>query len=96
MAKAMTGGLENMNQDPAQQIAVLMESPNLKHVGPAKVGGEETQHYKGTLSLKEMLDANSSFDALPEKDRKSSSRPWRSPAWRATRPRSGSTATTSP
>ncbi|MGW4973124.1 hypothetical protein ACWEP3_24815, partial [Streptomyces albidoflavus] len=31
----------------------LMESPNLKHVGPAKVGGEETQHYKGTLSLKE-------------------------------------------
>ncbi|ESP98647.1 MULTISPECIES: hypothetical protein [Streptomyces] len=69
MAKAMTGGLENMNQDPAQQIAVLMESPNLKHVGPAKVAGEETQHYKGTLSLKEMMDANSSFDALPEKDR---------------------------
>ncbi|MFJ3564421.1 hypothetical protein [Streptomyces diastaticus] len=70
MAKAMTGGLENMNQDPAQQIALLMESPNLKHVGPAKVGGEETQHYKGTLSLKEMLDANTAFDTLPEKDRK--------------------------
>ncbi|MFD5024090.1 hypothetical protein [Streptomyces sp. NPDC058373] len=69
MAKAMTGGLENMNQDPAQQIAVLMESPNLKHVGPAKVGGEDTQHYKGTLSVKEMLDANTAFDGLPAKDR---------------------------
>ncbi|MGA5428275.1 hypothetical protein [Streptomyces koyangensis] len=70
MAKALTGGLENMNQDPAQQLALLMESPSLKHVGPAKVGGVETQHYKGTLSFEEMLDANTSFDALPEKDRK--------------------------
>lgn len=70
MAKAMTGGLENMNQDPAQQIALLMESPSLKHVGPAKVGGVETQHYKGTLSFEEMMEANTSFDSLPEKDRK--------------------------
>ncbi|MEU6112561.1 hypothetical protein ABZ853_29655 [Streptomyces albidoflavus] len=70
MGKALTGGLENMNQDPAQQLALLMESPSLKHVGPAKVGGVETQHYKGTLSFEEMMDANTSFDALPEKDRK--------------------------
>ncbi|MFB8416158.1 hypothetical protein ACFC63_11695 [Streptomyces albidoflavus] len=69
MAKAMTGGLENMNQSPAEQIALLMESPNLKHVGPAKVGGEDTQHYKGKLSIEEALDANTSLDALPAKDR---------------------------
>lgn len=69
MAKAMTGGMENMNQDPAQQIALLMESPSLKHVGPAKVDGVETQHYKGTLSLKEMMEANSAFETVPEKDR---------------------------
>ncbi|MEU9352156.1 hypothetical protein AB0D65_14305 [Streptomyces griseoloalbus] len=67
--KQMTGGLENMNQDPAQQLALLLESPNLKHVGPEKVDGVRTQHYKGTLSFEEMFDANKSFDMLSEKER---------------------------
>ncbi|MFD5773169.1 hypothetical protein [Streptomyces fungicidicus] len=64
MQKQMTGGLENMNQDPAQQLALLLESPNLKHVGPQKIDGAQTQHYKGTLSFEEMLDANKSTDGL--------------------------------
>ncbi|GAA2566906.1 MULTISPECIES: hypothetical protein [Streptomyces] len=67
MQKQMTGGLENMNQDPAQQLALLLESPNLKHVGPEKVDGVQTQHYKGTLSFEEMLDANKSADGLLSK-----------------------------
>ncbi|MDT3724207.1 hypothetical protein ROS62_04605 [Streptomyces sp. DSM 41972] len=67
--KQMTGGLENMNQDPAQQLALLLESPNLKHVGPEKVDGAEAQHYKGTLSFKEMVDANTSFDLLSKEER---------------------------
>ncbi|MFF5155359.1 hypothetical protein ACFY3N_03620 [Streptomyces sp. NPDC000348] len=62
--KQMTGGLENMNQDPAQQLALLLESPSLKHVGPEKVDGARTQHYKGTLSFEEMLDANKAADGL--------------------------------
>ncbi|MFI1422768.1 hypothetical protein ACH4VX_33340 [Streptomyces sp. NPDC020731] len=62
--KQMTSGLENMNQDPAQQLALLLESPSLKHVGPEKVDGVQTQHYKGTLSFEEMLDANKSTDGL--------------------------------
>ena len=53
-----------MNQDPAQQLALLLESPNLKHVGPQKIDGAQTQHYKGTLSFEEMLDANKSTDGL--------------------------------
>ncbi|CAL9469230.1 hypothetical protein [Streptomyces sp. Tu 3180] len=70
MQKQMTGGLENMNQDPAQQLALLLESPNLKHVGPEKVDGVRTQHYKGTLSFEEMLDANKAADGLlSEKER---------------------------
>lgn len=67
--KQMTGGMENMNQDPAQQLALLLESKSLKHVGPEKVDGVQTQHYKGTLTLEEMLDSNKSFDTLPEKER---------------------------
>jgi hypothetical protein len=68
--KAMTSGLENMNQDPAQQLAMLLDSPNLKHVGSEKIDGEETQHYKGTLSVKEMLDSNEGLDVLDAKERK--------------------------
>ncbi|WP_371101170.1 hypothetical protein [Streptomyces sp. PU_AKi4] len=67
--KQMTSGLENMNQDPAQQLALLLESPNLKHIGPEKVDGVQTQRYKGTLSFDEMVDANESFDLLSEEER---------------------------
>ncbi|MCM3301971.1 hypothetical protein [Streptomyces pseudogriseolus] len=67
--KQLTGGLENMNQDPAQQLALLLESPSLKHVGPEKVDGVEAQHYKGTLSFEEMIDANTSFDLLSKEER---------------------------
>jgi hypothetical protein len=64
------GGLGQMNQDPAQQLALLLESPNLKHVGAEKVNGVETQHYKGTLSFEQMLDANKAKSAtLSKKER---------------------------
>ncbi|MFC5073771.1 hypothetical protein ACFPN0_19825 [Kitasatospora cinereorecta] len=69
--KQMTRGMEDMNQDPAQQLALLLESPNLKHVGAEKVGGVETQHYKGSLSVDEMLTANESLDVLTDKERES-------------------------
>ncbi|MBT3149927.1 hypothetical protein HTV45_03205 [Streptomyces sp. CHD11] len=65
----MTKGLESLNQDPAQQLALLLESPSLKHVGPEKVDGAQTQHYKGTLTFQEMADANESFDLLSAKER---------------------------
>ncbi|MFE6228766.1 MULTISPECIES: hypothetical protein [unclassified Streptomyces] len=70
LQKSMTGGMENMNQDPAKQLALLLDSPNLKHVGAEKVGGVEAQHYKGTLTLEQMVDANTSFDVLSEQERK--------------------------
>ncbi|MET7369518.1 hypothetical protein ABZS61_27400 [Streptomyces sp. NPDC005566] len=69
--KQLTRGMEGMNQDPAQQLALLLESPNLKHVGAEKIGAVETQHYKGSLSVKEMLAANESLDVLTDEDRKS-------------------------
>ncbi|BFO14455.1 lipoprotein [Streptomyces sp. KM77-8] len=62
--KQMTGGLENMNQDPAKQLAMLLGSKSLKHVGPEKLDGVQTQHYKGTLSIEEMLDANKALDGM--------------------------------
>ncbi|MGW0730949.1 hypothetical protein [Streptomyces sp. NPDC002851] len=66
----MTQGLENMNQDPAQQLALLLESPSLKHVGAEKVDGVMADHYKGMLTVEEMLKANKASDLLTEKERK--------------------------
>ncbi|MGW6564579.1 hypothetical protein [Streptomyces sp. NPDC054975] len=70
LQKSMTGGLENMNQDPAKQIALMLDSPNLKHLGPEKVDGVEAQHYKGSLTLEQMLATNKSLDVLSEQERK--------------------------
>ncbi|MFF5917971.1 hypothetical protein ACFY8C_06490 [Streptomyces flavochromogenes] len=69
LSKSMTGGMENMNQDPAKQLALLLDSPNLKHLGAEKIDGAETQHYKGTLTLEQMVATNKSLDVLSEKDR---------------------------
>ncbi|MGW4700491.1 hypothetical protein [Streptomyces sp. NPDC004285] len=68
LQKQMTGGLDNMNQDPAQQLALLLDSPDLKHVGAEKVNGMETQHYKGTLTFEQMLKANESSKLLSKED----------------------------
>ncbi|SDK72523.1 hypothetical protein [Streptomyces indicus] len=71
LEQKLTGGIDNMNQDPAKQMAMLLESPSLKHLGSATVSGEKTQHYKGTLTVAEMLKTNeSAYDFLDEKDRK--------------------------
>ncbi len=70
LQKQLTGGLDSMNQqNPAEQIALLLESPNLKHLGSQTLDGEKTQHYKGRLTVKEMLGADDSLDVLDKKDR---------------------------
>ncbi|MEU6755895.1 hypothetical protein [Streptomyces sp. NPDC046685] len=63
------GGVEQ-SQDPAQQLALLLTSPNVKHLGAEKVEGADAEHYKGTLSFEEMLAADASSEALTEEDRK--------------------------
>ncbi|MFF8385718.1 LolA-like protein [Streptomyces kanasensis] len=67
--RQMTGSLENINQDPAKQLALLLDSPNLKHVGPEKVDGVETQHYKGRLTVDEMVASNKSLAVLSAQER---------------------------
>ncbi|MEU9301589.1 hypothetical protein [Streptomyces sp. NPDC048269] len=62
------GGMEQ-SQDPAKQLALLLSSPNVKHLGAEKVDGTDTEHYKGTLTLGEMIAANESSKALSEADR---------------------------
>jgi hypothetical protein len=69
LEKQLTGGLENMNQDPARQLALLLDSPNLKHLGSEEVDGVRAEHYRGTLTLDEMVKSNGSLDVLSAKER---------------------------
>ncbi len=70
LAQQMTGGLDSMSQDPAQQLAMLLDSPNLKHLGSAEVDGVQTQRYKGRLTVKEMMETNKELKkVLGEKER---------------------------
>ncbi|MEO3974272.1 hypothetical protein [Streptomyces sp. CAU 1734] len=69
LQKQMTGSLESMNQDPASQLAMLLESPGVKHVGEETIGGVRTQHYTGKISVKEMISSNKSLDTFSKEDR---------------------------
>lgn len=69
MQKQMMAGLENMNQDPSEQLALLLESPSLKHLGAEQIGGVRAEHYKGTLTFEEMLGADKAASSLSEKQR---------------------------
>ncbi|MFI9297262.1 hypothetical protein H4W23_24010 [Streptomyces gardneri] len=68
LQKQLTGGLDNMNQDPAQQLALLLDSPDLKHVGAEKINGMETQRYKGTITMEQMLKASGSSKLISKED----------------------------
>ncbi|GAA2291258.1 hypothetical protein OKJ48_32665 [Streptomyces kunmingensis] len=69
LSSQLTGGVDSMNQDPAQQIAVLLDSPNLKHIGSAEVDGVQTEHYKGKLTVDEMMAKNDSLKMLSKSER---------------------------
>ncbi|CAL9529419.1 hypothetical protein [Streptomyces sp. enrichment culture] len=70
LAQQLTGALDPMNQQsPAEQIALLLESPNLRHLGSEKIGGVEAEHYKGTLTVAEMMKGNTSLELLKPKER---------------------------
>ncbi|MEY2231689.1 hypothetical protein [Streptomyces sp. BF23-19] len=59
----------DQNQDPAKQLALLLSSPNVKHLGAEKVEGVDAERYKGTLTLKELLAADGSGKALSDAER---------------------------
>ncbi|MBB1253598.1 hypothetical protein [Streptomyces alkaliterrae] len=69
--QSASNGLDNMNnQDPAKQVALLLSSPNVKHVGEEKVDGVTAQRYKGTLTVEEAMEANDSLEFLDKTERK--------------------------
>lgn len=85
--------MENMNQDPAQQLALLLDSPNLKHLGAERIDGVASEHYKGTLTIDEMMKSNKMLDTLKPEERQQLLTNMKKTGVQGTTPRSGSTRT---
>lgn len=68
-ADALSFGLEDANQDPAQQMALLLQSPDIEHVGEDTVDGVPVQHYQGTISIEDALESGGGAEGLSEEER---------------------------
>ncbi len=70
IADTMSFGLDSANQDPAQQLALLLESPEIELVGEETLDGAEVSHYRGTISTEDALESNGGADFLTEEERR--------------------------
>jgi hypothetical protein len=67
---AMSQGLDQGNQDPAQQMALLLESPDIDLVGEETLNGSPVDHYQGTISIEDALESgDGGADLLTERQR---------------------------
>lgn len=70
-SKGMSAGVDSMddlNQNPSQNIAMLQKSPNVKKVGTEKVNGVQADHYRGTFTLAQALKQQSGSKQLLSAD----------------------------
>ncbi|UCM89851.1 LolA-like protein [Streptomyces marincola] len=68
VAGTMSFGLDSANQDPAQQLALLLESPEIELVGEETLDGAEVSHYRGTITTEDALGSGGA-DFLTEEER---------------------------
>ncbi|WP_062207517.1 hypothetical protein [Streptomyces sp. NBRC 109706] len=59
MVDALTMGLESTNQDPAQQMGIMLQSPGIEEVGEETLDGVETRHYQGTVTVEDAIAGDS-------------------------------------
>ncbi|WP_328739520.1 hypothetical protein OHA91_15920 [Streptomyces erythrochromogenes] len=58
-----------LNEDPAEYLAMLLGQQKLTHVGAEKSDGVDAQHYKGSFTNADLLQADESTKAMEEKNR---------------------------
>ncbi|TDC21115.1 hypothetical protein E1265_18890 [Streptomyces sp. 8K308] len=68
LAQAMDLGLSESNQDPASQMALLLQSPDIESVGEEEIDGVTTEHYQGTVSVEDALQNNGAGDLFTEEE----------------------------
>jgi hypothetical protein len=57
-------------QSPAEQLGSLLQSPGISRVGAETVDGVKTEHYKGHLTVDQVLTSGSDAKALTDDERK--------------------------
>lgn len=68
-AQQMTAGLQDMQQDPSQQLAMLLNSRDIKDLGPAEVDGRKVRHYRGSLTVQEAVKGRKTVELLTPAER---------------------------
>jgi hypothetical protein len=69
LTDTMSYGLDAANQDPARQVALLLESPDIDLVGKETLDGEPVDHYEGTITVEDALASGGGADLLTEEQR---------------------------
>ncbi|NJP69161.1 hypothetical protein [Streptomyces spiramenti] len=57
---------EQMTRTPSQQVAVLLESGDVEHVGSEDLDGRSTEKYEGSLTAEDLLALGGDADDLTE------------------------------
>ncbi|MFK8844011.1 hypothetical protein [Streptomyces sp. Ac-502] len=68
-AQQMAAGLQDMQQDPSQQLAMLLNSRDIKDLGPAEVDGRKVEHYRGSLTVQEAIKGRKTTELLTPAER---------------------------
>lgn len=71
LTASMSLGLDEANQDPARQLGLLLESPDIDFVGEETVEGTPVDHYQGTITVEDALAAaDGEAELLSEEERR--------------------------
>ncbi|MFE0581118.1 hypothetical protein [Streptomyces sp. NPDC058874] len=69
LAKGGKSGVR-LNEDPAEYLALLLGQEKLTHVGTEQTDGVEAQHYRGSLTNADLIQADDSTKAMEEENRR--------------------------
>ncbi|GAA1915823.1 lipoprotein [Streptomyces sodiiphilus] len=58
IADALTHGMGEQQQSPQEQLALLLESSGVEHMGQETLNGEKVDRYSGTVTLEEALEGS--------------------------------------
>jgi hypothetical protein len=69
LTEKMTSQMRDARQSPAEQLNMMLASPKIHLVGEEKVDGVTARHYRGSMTLDEILKANKGDKNLDEAQR---------------------------
>ncbi|MFD7918910.1 hypothetical protein ACFV3R_06790 [Streptomyces sp. NPDC059740] len=69
-SSASSGAVRNLDQNPAKQLGVLVDSPEVKKVGEETVNGVQAVHYRGDIPVEQVLKDSKAFGGSDGAQRK--------------------------